>query len=329
MFIRKLINYWISRERSGFYTFLAIVCIGSYWLGIMIGNSSPLLSWRLKLGGFLGFLALAVLFFIHRNLNSYYEFLGMFKDTDHLPQKQISFVNSFCMTVFLIAALAAILIAAFATQPLWDAISDWYSRRPRAEIVREIPVETEPYVPEPRVEHPDLQALLGQPVETPDWVKVLNNVTELAAAFITLAAIFIALRHMSNRVWTYITKPRLTDEDEKIYLKPTLDLPLEFRPGEGEDGQKKGLRYYLSYTARLRRYYKKQILKGRRQQRIGDAPPEWASPRELEQSAALDNAVLHALYEKARYSGQECTEEDWRRACSDPAAEDEAEGESA
>ncbi len=317
MFIRKLFNYWISKERSGFYTFLALVCAVSYWLGSMIGTGSPLLAGRLKLGSFLGFLVLAVMFFVHKNLNSYYEFLGLFKDTDHLPQKQIAFVNSFCMTVFLIAAVIGILIAAFTTEPLWDAVADWFSRRPRIEITEEVPPETEPYVPEPSMETPDFRTLLGEPAETPGWVEVLNNITEIAAAFITLAVIFITLRHMSNRVWTYITKPRLTDEDEKIYLKPTLDLPLEFRPGEGEDGQKKGLRHFLSYTARLRRYYKKQILKGRRRQHIVPDPPEWASPRELEQSAAIDNAVLHSLYEKARYSGQECTEEDWRRACAD------------
>lgn len=65
----------------------------------------------------------------------------------------------------------------------------------------------------------------------------------------------------------------------------------------------------FSPNAVVRRRYRKTIL------RAGKEPPEkWASPRELEQAAGLpdtqENALLHGLYEKARYSRSGCTKEE-------------------
>ncbi len=311
---RKWFNYWISRDRTNFYGALAGFLVLFYLLGaFMVRYGAPESGARFKLAGFVGFLTLVVVYIVHKNLNSYYRFLDLFKDTDHMPLKQISYVNSFCMTVFLIAALIGIVVTAYAMEPLWRAIAEWFANRPVTEVP-EMPIDYTPTPPP--TPNPDMQALLGEvqnPGPPPAWVAVLSAIVEYGAMLLVLVLCFYGIRKGAGKVWEFVTRPRHFDEDEKIYLKPTLDILAHLSSPEPEQApQKKGLRYFLSYEARIRRYYKKQILTGRKQQKCIGLPGEWASPRELEQSAGLEDAVLHRLYEKARYSHAECTEEDWR-----------------
>ncbi len=314
MAIRKLFNYWISKDRGNFYFALAVLFSLAYLFGTWMQSSgAPELGRRFRLAGFVGFLVLVVVYFVHRNLNAYYDFLEMFKDTDHLPQKQIAYVNSFCMTVFLIAAVILLIVMVFTFEPLWQAISEWFANRPKLEVAQEIPQE---YIPLPTPTAPNLQALLGEPeapAPTPAWVSILNQLSEILAIGLLIFGIIYVIRHGAEGVWDFITRPRHFDEDEKIYLKPSLDMLAHLAPPEAEEAQqKKGLKYFLSYEARIRRHYKKQILTGRKQQHFTETPGEWSSPSELEQDAGLDDATLHRLYEKARYSYEECTEDDWK-----------------
>ncbi len=314
MAVRKLYNYWISRDRTGFYSALALLFILFYIIGTFMANyGAPVLGARFQLAGFVCFVVLVVVYFVHKNLNAYYRFLDMFKDTDHLPQKQIAYVNSFCMTVFLIAAVIGIVVMAYAMEPLWQAIADWFANRPVIEV-REAPQE---FIPQPtQSAAPNFQEIFGEvedPGPPPVWVSVLNAVAEIGGIVIVIALFFYAIRKCAGKMWDFVTRPRHFDEDEKIYLKPTLDILMHIAPPEADETQqKKGLKYFLSYEARIRRYYKKQILTGRKQQKCAGSPGVWAAPNELERGAGLDDATLHRLYEKARYSHMECTEEDWR-----------------
>ena len=99
MTIRKLLNFWFGKNRSGFYVFLGIAAACAYLAGIALERSeNQALAQTLKQAGYFSFLAIAPAYFIHWNLHAAHWFLDHFKDTDHLPQKQISLVNSFSMT---------------------------------------------------------------------------------------------------------------------------------------------------------------------------------------------------------------------------------------
>lgn len=312
--IRKWFNYWISKDRTNFYGALAGFLILFYLLGaFMTRYGAPDTGARLKLASFVGFLCLVVIYIVHKNLSSYYRFLDLFQDTDHMPLKQISYVNSFCMTVFLIAALVGILVTAYAMEPLWRAIAEWFANRP-VTAAKEAPIEYTPTPPP--APNPDMQAFLGEyqnPGPTPAWVSILSAIVEYGAMLLVLILCFYGIRKGAGKVWEFVTRPRHFDEDEKVYLKPTLDILAHMGSPEGQQSPSKtGLKYFLSYEARIRRYYKKQILTGRKRQKCSGLPGEWASPSELEEGAGLDDAMLHRLYEKARYSQAECTEEDWK-----------------
>lgn len=311
MVVRKLFNYWISKNRSSFFLFAAF-CLGAvYLVGFMMTRyEMPEMSILLRRIAFIGLLILAVIFLVHQNLNAFYDFLRIFKDTDHLPQKQISYVNSFCMTVFLGITLIGSLIMVALTEPVWKAIFDWFASRPEMTL-------SEPIIPPEQqggIDLEQLSKLAGQGPVAPEWVKYIWQAFDIVMFVIFWICVVLALRSLLRNVWGFIIKPRHFDEDEKIYLKPTLNMPFEGNSPAADGKKDSGLRYLLSADARIRRHYRKTILTGRKLKHQTAPPPEWASPAELERSAAVDNQTLHQLYEKARYSREECTEEEWKQA---------------
>ena len=66
---------------------------------------------------------------------------------------------------------------------------------------------------------------------------------------------------------------------------------------------------FRSYDEKIRRQYRREILSHTKKRKL--SLPCSASPSELEQLAGLEQNTLHELYEKARYSKEPCTREDW------------------
>ncbi len=315
MAARKLFNYWISKNRSNFFTWAAVCLAVTYFAGVMMTTmyEKPEMSALLKRIGFAGMVILALVYLIHQNLNAFYDFLKLFEDMDHVPRKQISYVNSFCMTVFLILTLAGTLALVALTEPVWQAIYRWFSEMP--ELTAPEPVI--PYTEQNEIPLEQLSKLMGGAPLFPAWFKYVWKALDVVMWILFLAVIVLALRALMRSVWSFVIKPRHFDEDEKIYLKPTLKMSLR---GNEPAGAKKdsSIRYLVSADARIRRHYKKAILSGRKQQRQTSLPPEWAAPAELEESAAIDDRVLHDMYEKARYSREGCTEEEWKKLSGAP-----------
>ena len=60
-------------------------------------------------------------------------------------------------------------------------------------------------------------------------------------------------------------------------------------------------------NAQVRRKYRRAVLRSAK-----EAPPQCASPQEIETRAGLEDSQLHRLYEKARYSQEGCTSQESR-----------------
>lgn len=303
MTIRKLLNYWFGKKRSGLYACLGLAAAASYLAGNMLpASKAGALPPVLKRIGFLSFLGVILAFFIHLNLHAVHRFLEQFKDTDRLPQKQIGLVNSFCITVFLTLALALLPGTAFCLEPLWHAIGAWLSGRTdlNKALSPALPMETQP------INTPDPSALLGEARPTLPWIALLDKLLRTAGALILGFLMILAVRRLLLAIWAWITRPRHFDGDEKIYLTPTLSLFASLKPGKDKKG--KGSR--LSYDKRIRQKYRRKILSLSAKKKR--SPAQSASPSELELAVGLNNPILHQLYEKARYSENGCDKTDWQ-----------------
>ncbi len=301
MTIQKLFNYWIGKRRSGFYIFLEFMFAGMYFIGVMIDSNSFALSVMIKQTGFLGFLFGAILFLIHLNLYANRRFLKHFEDVDHLPKKQIWHVNSFCMSIFLGLCLILLPLVAFGLEPLWKLLGQWFAEHARLEdaIYPALYMEMEP------VDAPDMEALFGEVKPTPAWIKLLDRIFRIFGSILIVMIILFMIQKFFSKLWTWIIKPRQFDDDEKIYLTPALSI---FSKEKAEPKQSI-FHTFRSYDEKIRRQYRREILSHTKKRKL--SLPCSASPSELEQLAGLEQNTLHELYEKARYSKEPCTREDW------------------
>ena len=311
MTARKLLNFWFGKRRDGVYIFLAVIMAAAYLAGYSLADYPDypeLVLWssRLKTISTIGSLVLVLLWMIHANLHGLHHFLYLFRQADHLPQKQIAHVNSFCMTVFLIVTLIICTGLAFLLDPLWALIIAWFQSRMKADSTE--PIVIEDMMPK-RAEPADLSALLGEQAPPPAWMETVDRILEVMGWILIFAVLILIVRAGLQVLWQWITKPRHFDDDEKIYLKPVFSLPAEDGPKEQETPER-GLRYFFSYNRKIRRRYRKEVLSRQ------SSPPFWASPQELEHVTGLDDPVLHQIYEKARYGKEECTEDDWKKLTS-------------
>lgn len=305
MTIRKLLNYWFSKKRDSFYLFFVILFMGIYAAGYgMSLYDLPSMAWKWKTAGFLGFLLTVTFLFIHMNLHASHEFLRIFESQTPIPKKQIQHVNSFCITVFLCITLFAMAGFSFLLEPLWPAIAAWFSTLSNS---ASLPPQPEEF-PSASVPGPDFAALFGESAPPPAWMKVVDQILNLAGHLLIILLCFFILRAFLSHVWRWITKPRQFDDDEKIYLKPTLFLI----PEKKTEKKGPGLSYYLSYSGKIRRYYRNKILSKAQRTFKKSLPPPWASPEELEKASGIEDQTLHQIYEKTRYSQQGGSESDWK-----------------
>lgn len=311
MTIRKLLNYWFGRKRDSFYLFWAFVFAALYLSGIGVNAyGSPSLARILKAAGFAGFVLIILLLFVHINLYASHEFLKLFQKQGHFPKKQIQHVNSFCMKVFLGVAAVFMFGLPLLLEPLWPAIASWFSnlRQP----------DSPPLPPQaPEVEaapRPDFAALFGETPPPPAWMKIADQALNLLGAALAIAVCLFLLRAACLYVWNWLKKPRHFDDDEKIYLRPTLLMPAQKKTRSREQG----LPYQLSYSGKIRRHYRRKILSQGRRFSKTSLPPAWASPQELEEASDIEDSTLHQIYEKARYSRQGGDETDWKRLSGRP-----------
>jgi len=303
MTIRRLLNYWLSKKRHGFYVFWGLAAAAIYFVGVMVRPSgSEALSLLLERAGFLAFLGIVLAFFIHLNLHASHWFLKHFKEVDHLPRKQIMLVNSFCMTLFLSLALMTLPAAALCMESLWQAIGRWFSSRAAMDKA----VYPAEYMASGSMDTPDLSALLEEARPTARWISLFDKLIGTAGGLIAILLIILAIRSVFCRIWAWITKPRHFDNDEKIYLTPVWFPSSSPKPQPHQ--KRKGFR--LSYDEKIRQKYRRKILSLYAKKK--QTPALSASPTELEHSAGLCHPTLHGLYEKARYSRDGCTKADWQ-----------------
>lgn len=148
-----------------------------------------------------------------------------------------------------------------------------------------------------------LAGLIGEVKEPPRWLILLSELIRYAAlTAIAFGAIYILCRLGKQALQLFASG--VEEEDEIIFLGEEAQEDLRGGAGKFRSDEK-----WNSPNRKIRRRYKKVIIRGRKQR-----PAGWESPAELEASADLKNVAdkekFHMLYEKARYSREGCTKEE-------------------
>lgn len=187
-----------------------------------------------------------------------------------------------------------------------------YGKEPLTALYREHIPNTAIYM-EPEIsmqEGPDpmmlmLRELAGEQFEPPAWVSTLSTIIVWG---IMAFASFFAAKSFFRILGRILGSFAEEEEDEIINLKEVREE--QKRIWKEKKKQEKEFRHSPAF--RIRKKYKKRILKA-----IKSKPAGTETPEELEEKAELldsqDYETLHELYEKARYSPLQCTTEDEKR----------------
>lgn len=244
-----------------------------------------------------------VMSLLYHGLNRLEKYISINRNMNNFPEQRISLSGG---TIFGVTAVVVLLIAI----PVIVMNYSFIPIRPDADRN-----SAPPQIEQPSQTHSmyGLQALLGKDyeVKTPPVVlvileKILMVVIPVGLAAFLLFVLIRAIWHMS-RNFLATAKGRngipLLRGEEDDEIESTLHLEEENAFGISE----KKLRFFdFSPDGMIRKKYVKTIRAASKER-----PQEWQSPAEIEDGAGVKNPLLHQLYEKARYSRDGCTKEEW------------------
>ncbi len=235
-----------------------------------------------------------LLCFLYSGIQRVDGYLTLNREMANLPGRRIERAAGSAVVLAVVLAAALLLPAAFGTQG--DFRIDLSGKRVAVSDTLPEPQETDPGITTEGLE--ELRdAMYGGPAPVmPPWVNYL--LTAIASVCI-LAAVVYAVYAISRHFRSSFRDNH--DVVQHLGSDFSEDSPFEKR------GRKRSRLFDRSPGALIRRCYRKRVLRGSK-----EPPKQWQSPAELEAAAGLENAQLHSLYEKARYSAEPCTGEDVR-----------------
>ena len=286
------------------------VFLAFFFVAYLVGGGfkSPLM---MTINYYMAF-AYVLLFIVYSNFKKLNDYLVINQNVENIPYDQISRTNY--GTLFIYLALTVILMVALQLlgvdklmAQFGQAMKDLLARliNTSSEVVPGTSASLETDPSGGMQEMPDGIAIIK---ETPKWLTVFYSVLSWIARILVIVilaggAVFFAMKMMKQ---FYRSDKNSTDKDEfikaqndeKTSLLKTLS-PME-RVREAFD---------RSPNATVRKAYKKAVLKHGK-----EAPKASMTPREAEEFVGWpegkERALLHGLYEKARYSKDGCTKED-------------------
>lgn len=308
--MKKIFRHWIAGEQLSLHLVAGGFFSGIYALGSLIASTSEksVLPGILHRLGFGGLFLVLLLVLLHMNLHGSSRFLADFKETSHLPVKQLSEVSIFCMLLFL--PFGAAVMAGFAAflPWIWNEAAKWAARLrvdPDLGAAAEI-------LPDAGSLSDEMPTALPEAVLMPAWARVLEIALSLLGYVMAGVLLLAVLYRFALWLCSRLPNPGKWDDDVRISLKPDLSLSDAFlgtARGGGSQRARRTLPWLVEPGERIRRTYRRRLSAGfGRQKKIKDFA--WAAPAELEKLASVDDARLHELYEKARYSILPCTGEE-------------------
>lgn len=257
-----------------------------------------------------------VILILYTNLTGLTQFLEQNRDMANLPGKQIIRTNQVMLTFFLAAALIGMLLLpatglANAFSLLGDGLL-WLIRK----LLSLIPASTGEAVvetTEAAAEAMSNEVLAIPESNTPAWLTALYNFIAYALGTVLLIAVIIGVIFAIIQVFKRFYQPIQENSDKQEFIHEEKADIMARTPG----GQKEpSLRFRFQPDAAIRKIYKKAIKRGLRSE-TQNPIQQSDTPAQLEKKASLASEepeqLLHHLYEKARYSDQECTREELNR----------------
>ena len=254
-------------------------------------------------------------FLIYTNLKSLNRYLYSRRNIANLPGKQIISTNRALMIAFSILALVVMLVVPLLpldhiVYSIGIAIRDflrWIFSHFSSEEQTVVETAAESLATSGQ------SAMFGDVKPTPAWLKMLYDILFAAILFVVSAGALVGIGYTILMLVHRFYKPSAVTGDIQEFINEETESTFL------QDSEKKERDSLFSMlfnpNTTIRKKFKKQIQQGSHlNKKAGNSIPVSLTPLELEQYAKLPDDerthLLHALYEKARYSKDGCTKED-------------------
>ncbi len=313
--MKKLLKHWIAKKSSTLHLAVGTGFAGMYLLGWLAGSSAggSRFPGFLRLIGFMGLFATLLLALFHAGIYGSNRFLVHFRETSHLPARQLNQVCMFCMAFFLPASAALMVGSAMLLPKAAAAITSWFAARQ----TRVDPGAAASLLPDAG------KLSQGQPAALPDirpmpaWAGMLEELIFFFAYVMAVGIVLCFISRLTLRLYRGFCRAVQWDDDVRISLRPGMHVPGEGEETSGENPAPR--RFKKPYgTSRpgekVRRTYRRRIRHGlasaghvgKNGLPLCPSSYAWATPTELESLASVDDPDLHQAYEKVRYGSGTC-----------------------
>lgn len=144
--------------------------------------------------------------------------------------------------------------------------------------------------------------------ETSLFARIFSQILDILGWVIAIALILAVLWIFFRRLYFlyrdfHVKTEENGDRVERLIVPPVTEKKSGMKRISGEH-----LFWNRSHNARMRKYYKKRVLR-----EWAETPPFWYTPCQLEEELTMgeeERKKFHGLYEKARYGKSECSREE-------------------
>ena len=246
-------------------------------------------------------------FLVYTNLKSLNRYLYSRRNIANLPGKQITSTNRALMIAFSILALVVMLVVPLL--PLDHIVYSigWIFSHFSSEEQTVVETAAESLATSGQ------SAMFGDVKPTPAWLKMLYDILFAAILFVVSAGALVGIGYAILMLVHRFYKPAAVTGDIQEFIKEETESTFLQDSKKNERDSLFSRMFHPNTTIRKR--FKKLIQMGiHSDKKTSNSIPVSLTPLELEQYAKLPDdertQLLHALYEKARYSKEGCTKED-------------------
>lgn len=244
------------------------------------------------------------------------------KTNANIPEKQIfrnggSFVLLYSISIVSISALC---VNHEMAEAVWKAMKDGFIKVLRF-LVSLLPAAEQGEVAEQStvvMSTGNMGMLFGEVKEAPVWIEYLEKVLFFATGVLIIGGILYGIYYM---IRTFLLSFQEKSDQNGDKIESILEIEKRERIGQREK-KKSWKDFFPAKTAeeKIRRIYKKTVRS--MEKRTGEEKslsPEFATARHYlriksGEARKIEAEALAGIYEKARYSGQNCGEEDIKQA---------------
>lgn len=245
----------------------------------------------------------------HINLTEMEIFVRTHSSLERLPVKQLGRINQGMMWMVSGVTIVAMFASPYLGIDEMIRQAGRILRKIISWLIRLIPSGTQGTAmaaPAPQAE----KMMQGEMTETSLFMVIILKIMNILGWIFAVSLVVLFILMILKKIYELYRRFNRPPEENGDKIERLIAAPSATRKKDLKKAGKENLFWDRSANARIRKHYKKKILRD-----LQEAPPSFWTPSQMEENVNLseeDKKKFHEYYEKARYSRENCSKEEMR-----------------